>query len=142
MQNFPYARTFWYWDFKITKKSFFIKIEECGKNVQLLNKKENTKENLINFPDWFLYMLSGKQSGKLMEFSFVFSLIFKNQTFFPYTSILTKNVFVGYFKSQISKWAKQSEKMPHFQVTGIILPRVINKDFLTWLNEHTVYNTL
>ena len=36
-------------------------------------------------------------------------LIFKNLTFFPHTSILTKNVFVGYFKSQISKCPDLSE---------------------------------
>ena len=39
--------------FKITKKSFFVKIEVCGKNAQFSNISENTKENLINFPDKF-----------------------------------------------------------------------------------------
>ena len=35
----------------IIKKSFFVKIEVFGKNVQFSNISENTKENLINFPD-------------------------------------------------------------------------------------------
>ena len=36
---------------QVTKKTFFVKIELYGKNVKLLNVSENTKENIINFPD-------------------------------------------------------------------------------------------
>ena len=45
--------TFWYLAFKITKKTFFIKIEVCGKNVRFSNIGKNTKENLINLPNGF-----------------------------------------------------------------------------------------
>ena len=38
-------------EFIVTQKSFFVKIEVCGKNVLFSNVNENTKENLINFPD-------------------------------------------------------------------------------------------
>ena len=41
--------------FKITKKGFFVKIEVCGQNVRFLNISENTKENLINFPERFCF---------------------------------------------------------------------------------------
>ena len=44
--------TLCYLAFKITDKLFFVKIEVCGKNAQFSNISENTKENLINFPDW------------------------------------------------------------------------------------------
>ena len=44
-----------------------------------------------------------KSVRKINEIFLLFSLILKNHTFFPHTSILTKKVFFGYFKSQISK---------------------------------------
>ena len=54
-QKFDILGTFWYLAFKITKKSFFVKIELCGKNFLFSNISENTKENFINFPDWFYF---------------------------------------------------------------------------------------
>ena len=48
-----------------------------------------------------------------MRFYFVFSLIFKNMTFFYVPQFLRKTFFC-YFKSQISKWPKTCEKMTHF----------------------------
>ena len=35
--------------------TFGFKIEVCGKNVRFSNISENTKENLINFPDSFYF---------------------------------------------------------------------------------------
>ena len=36
---------------KVTKKTFFFKIEVCEKNVIFLDMSENTKENFFNLPD-------------------------------------------------------------------------------------------
>ena len=41
-----------------------------------------------------------KSVQKIYEIFFVFALIFENQTFFPNTSILTKNVFFGILKAE------------------------------------------
>ena len=47
--------SFWYLSFKVTNNKKIVKIEVCGKNVGFWNTSENTKENLINFPDWFYF---------------------------------------------------------------------------------------
>ena len=52
-QKFTHMFPFWYLAFKIIKKNFFIKIEVFGENVIFSNIVENTKENLLNLPDWF-----------------------------------------------------------------------------------------
>ena len=48
--------SFWYLAFKVTQ-FFLVEIEVCGKYVRFLNISENTKENLINFPDWYYFGL-------------------------------------------------------------------------------------
>ena len=52
--------SFWYLAFKVTKKTFFVKIELCGKNVRFLNISENKKgkSGLILFVLSFLGILS------------------------------------------------------------------------------------
>ena len=50
-QNCTEVKTLSYLSFKITNKTFLVKIEVCGENVRFLNIGENTKESLINFPD-------------------------------------------------------------------------------------------
>ena len=94
--------------------------------------------------------LSDKQQGnenkklnqfcKLMIFSFVFSPIHENRTISPHTSILTKNVFLFYFKSQISQCPDLRGILPPF-LTHIIHLNSFNKQmFLTHLLMMTLYN--
>ena len=49
--------TFLYLAFKITKKTFFVKIEVCGKVVRFSHIGENVKENLINYGIDFIFDL-------------------------------------------------------------------------------------
>ena len=49
--------TFLYLTFKMTKKTFFVKNQVCWENVLFSNKGENTKENIINLLDGFIYAL-------------------------------------------------------------------------------------
>ena len=74
-----------------------------------------------------------------MRISFVFSLIFKNRTFFPHSSILTKNVFLVTLKAKYQNDPNKVKKCHMFQVKGITLATGINKYFLTGLKEHTVF---
>ena len=63
-----------------------------------------------------------------MIFSFVFSHIFENQTFFPHTSILMKNNCWGVFKAYYQNKADYQEKKEYFfQI--IPLKRIINRIF-------------
>ena len=73
-----------------------------------------------------------------MRFSFVFSLIFKNRTFFPHTSILTKNVFLVTLKAKYQNDPNNVKKCHMFQVIEICQARGISTYFLTGLKEHTV----
>ena len=83
-QKFLIYMTFWYLDFKITKKTFFVKIEVCGQNVRYCNKSWSC----IFIYDWKSDILS----------------IFLNFD--------EKSVFV-YFKSQISKCHIYKKLLPH-----------------------------
>ena len=74
-----------------------------------------------------------------MRISFVFSLIFKNRTFFPHSSILTKNVFLVTLKAKYQNDPNKVKKCHMFQVTEIFLPHGIIKYFLTPTKKHTVY---
>ena len=51
MATFLYVYDILILKFENNQKTFFVKIDECGKNFRFLNISENTKENLINFPD-------------------------------------------------------------------------------------------
>ena len=74
-----------------------------------------------------------------MRFSFVFSLMFKNRTFIPNTSILTKNVFLVTLKAKYQNDPINAKKCHMFQVIEIVLAQGIDKYFLTRLKEHTVF---
>ena len=54
-----------------------------------------------------------------MRFSFVFALIFKNLTFLPYTSILTKNLFLVTLKAKYKNYPNKVKKFHMFQVMKI-----------------------
>ena len=68
-----------------------------------------------------------------MRFSFVFSLIFKNLTFLPYTSKLTKNVFLD-FKSQISKCPDLSEILP--ALLAHLMPYRLSTKKMLYVNHY------
>ena len=70
-----------------------------------------------------------------MRFSFVFSLIFKNRTFFPYTSILKKNVFLITLKAKYQNVPIISEFCHMSWVTGSLLANLISKNFCIILYE-------
>ena len=90
MQNFPYAWKLWYLAFKITKKSFFVKIEVWGKNA---NFKIQLK----------ILILQNKFSLVKYEiFLCIFTYIWKYDIFSTYLNFDEKWIF-GHFKSQISK---------------------------------------
>ena len=73
-----------------------------------------------------------------MRFSFVFSLIFKNRTFIPHATILTKNVFLVNLKAKYQNDPNNVKKCHMFQVREIVQARGISKYFSTGLKEHTV----
>ena len=62
--------------------------------------------------------------------SIVFSLIFENWTFFPYSSILSKNIF-GHFKSKISKCPDLIGILPPV-LTHIMPYNTINKQMFLY----------
>ena len=79
-----------------------------------------------------------RNEGKYKISSFVFSLIFKSQTFFPHTSILTKNDFLVTLRAKYKNDPNNMKKCHMFQVIEISQARGISKYFLTGLKEHTV----
>ena len=73
-----------------------------------------------------------------MRFSFVFSLIFKNRTFFPNISILTKNVFLDTLKAKYQNDPNKVKKCHMFQVIEVFQARGICNYLLTATKKHTV----
>ena len=78
------------------------------------------------------------QSGKLMRFSFVFSLIFQNPTLCPHTSILTNYSLLVALKAKYQNDPNKVKKCHMFQVIEMFQARGISKYFCTGLKEHTV----
>ena len=76
-----------------------------------------------------------KSAWKINEIFFVFSLIFKNLTFFSHTSILTKNYFLVILKVKYQKgnFASCSSFQNAFQAEKLM------NIFNTLLNDHPVH---
>ena len=73
-----------------------------------------------------------------MRFYFVFSLTFQKLTFFPHTSILTKNVFLVNLKAKYQNVPIISEFCHMSWVTGSLLANLIRKSFGAFIMKHPV----
>ena len=76
-----------------------------------------------------------------MRFSFAFSLIFKNRTFFPNTLILIKNAFLVTLKAKYKNDPNKVKKCHMFQVKEIFQARGTSKYVLTPTKNHNVEQT-
>ena len=72
------------------------------------------------------------------DFPFLFSLIFKNLTFFPHSSILTKKVLLVTLKAKYQNDPNKVKKCHMVQVIEIFQAQEISKYFLTAIKKHTV----
>ena len=79
--------------------------------------------------------MSRDESKNNMRFSLVFSLIFKNRTFFPYKSIWTKNICLITLKAKYQNVPIISEFCHMSRVTGSLLDNLISKNFWDVLHE-------
>ena len=82
-----------------------------------------------------------KSVRKLKRFSFVFSLIFENRTYYPHTSILTTNYFLVILKAKYQNVPSILNFWHMSHVLSSLLADTVNLYLVAFIKNHPVHVT-